>query len=78
MACGCPVVVSDIPVFKEITGDSAIYVNPHDPEEIAFNLEEIISSESQRRVLAQKGMERAKRFNWEITVDNFINFLKKI
>jgi glycosyltransferase involved in cell wall biosynthesis len=78
MSCGCPVVVSDLPVFKEIVGDSAIYVNPHDPEEIAFYLGEIISSESQRKVLAQKGMERVKRFNWEITVDNFINSLKMI
>jgi glycosyltransferase involved in cell wall biosynthesis len=27
---GCPVIVSDIPVFHEILGDSAIYFDPHD------------------------------------------------
>jgi len=32
---GCPVIVSDIPVFHELLGQSAIYFNPHDPKELA-------------------------------------------
>lgn len=31
---GCPVIVSDIPVFHEILGDSAIYFNPHNANEL--------------------------------------------
>jgi len=31
----CPVIVSDIPVFHELLGDSAIYFNPHDPAALA-------------------------------------------
>lgn len=32
---GCPVIVSDIPVFHELLGESAIYFNPHDANELA-------------------------------------------
>lgn len=38
LSLGCPVIVSDIPVFHEILGDQATYFNPHDPEDIAQKL----------------------------------------
>jgi glycosyltransferase involved in cell wall biosynthesis len=37
MACGCPVVVSDIPAHREILGEAtALLVNPQDPAAIAY------------------------------------------
>lgn len=35
LANGCPVIVSDIPVFHEILGESAVYFNPYNPQELA-------------------------------------------
>lgn len=35
LSFGCPVIVSDIPVFHEILGSQATYFNPQDPEDIA-------------------------------------------
>ena len=31
MSCGCPVLVSDIPVLREVCGDAAIYFDPYNP-----------------------------------------------
>ncbi|MET0303862.1 MAG: glycosyltransferase family 1 protein, partial [Microbacteriaceae bacterium] len=35
MALGTPVVVSDIPIFREIGGDAALYFDPDDPDAVA-------------------------------------------
>ena len=38
MACGTPVVASEIPVLREIGADAAVYVDPTNPEAIAAGL----------------------------------------
>lgn len=35
---GCPVIVSNIPIFHELLGDYAVYFNPHDPDDLASKL----------------------------------------
>ena len=35
MCCACPAIVSDIPPHRGLCAESALYVNPHNPEEIA-------------------------------------------
>lgn len=51
---GCPVIVSDIPVFHEILGDSAIYFDPHD----AAQLSELLHSK------IEKPKKLAKDYSW--------------
>ena len=34
MKCGCPVLLSDIPVLSEVCGDAAIFFNPYHVEEM--------------------------------------------
>lgn len=41
LSMGCPVVVSDIPVFHEILGEQATYVDPHDPDAIVRALQSV-------------------------------------
>lgn len=64
MACGTPVVVSDIPVFHEVLGDAALYANPFDPEEIAAAVESLLRDKGLAHELELKGLERAKRYSW--------------
>lgn len=54
LRAGCPVIVSDIPVFHELLGYSAIYFNPHDPEALA----KILSSN------IGKPKKLSKTFSW--------------
>ena len=51
---GCPVIVSDIPVFHELLGESAIYVDPHDSHELA----RILASE------IDKPKKLTKTYSW--------------
>jgi len=65
MACGCPVIVSNIASLPEVCGDAAYYVNPYDVESIAEGMYKVLTDEDLRRSLIEKGLERAKLFSWE-------------
>lgn len=65
MACGLPVVSSNIGAVQEVTGDAAILVNPDNPDEIAEAVVQVLSSEKVRHSLIQKGLERSEVFSWD-------------
>lgn len=65
MASGCPVVLSDIPVFKEIFGDAAMYVKPGDAQGMAKKIIEILNTPQLKNILIQKGYKKSKEYTWE-------------
>jgi len=64
MAADCPVVLSDIPVFKEITQSQGVYFEHSDPESIATVIDEVLASDSERCRLMQYGRERVQDFSF--------------
>ncbi len=65
MALGCPVIASDIEVFREIAGDSALYFPALDQNKLQ-ELMACLESDSALRVsLRTKGYLRARLFNWQ-------------
>lgn len=65
MACGCPVVASDIPPFREVTAGAALLTPAGDLEKLANALREIIDSSEIRRSLGEQGLARAQDFSWD-------------
>jgi glycosyltransferase involved in cell wall biosynthesis len=65
MSCGCPVLVSDIPVLREVCGDAAGYFDPHDPHAIASAISRVLEDPEYRDRLRQRGRERVSRLTWE-------------
>jgi glycosyltransferase involved in cell wall biosynthesis len=68
MACGTPVVTSDVSSLPEVAGDAAILVDPRSPESIAEGLHRALSDEPLRRELVAKGLARARHFSWDTSV----------
>jgi glycosyltransferase involved in cell wall biosynthesis len=66
MQCGTPLICSDIPVLREVAGDAALYANPHQPEEIASRLVDILNPDT-ASALSEKGRTRAALYSWEST-----------
>ncbi|MDI6739176.1 MAG: glycosyltransferase family 1 protein, partial [Candidatus Edwardsbacteria bacterium] len=64
MACGCPVIVSNVSAIPEVVGDAGMYVNPADPAEIAHAMALLLSSPEQRIRLIETGRMRSGRFTW--------------
>jgi glycosyltransferase involved in cell wall biosynthesis len=55
-------VLSDIPVFRELWGHSAIYVSPGDAEALAAAINTLAADPDLRRTLGRKAQARARRF----------------
>ena len=66
MACGCPVVTSNVTSIPEVVGDAALLCNPYDPEDIAEKMDIALSMD--RQILIQKGLARARQFTWDKVV----------
>lgn len=65
MAAGCPMVLSDLPVFREITENCGVYF-PHDASgAMATAIEKVLTSSSERDRQIQYGYERVKAFNFK-------------
>jgi glycosyltransferase involved in cell wall biosynthesis len=64
MACGTPVVTSDVSSLPEVTGAAALLIDPTDERALANALIEIVNNESLRAELREKGVAQAKKFTW--------------
>jgi glycosyltransferase involved in cell wall biosynthesis len=64
MSLGCPVICSNTSSMREIGADSVRYFDPNNIDDMTTSIEEIISSEEDRNILAKKGFERNKNFSW--------------
>ena len=69
MACGTPVLVSNVTSLPEVVGDAGLLVDPHDIEAIAYGIRRIVEDSALREQLGRKGLERAKLFTWERTAE---------
>jgi glycosyltransferase involved in cell wall biosynthesis len=76
MSLGCPVILSDIPVFREVFGDAAHYVDPLSSVSIRDGIIHVLSDESYRTELIRRGFERASRFNWDSSADNILSMIR--
>lgn len=65
MACGTPVVVSQVANLPEVAGDAVIYCDPHDHRSIARGITQAIGNK--RTEYIKKGLKRVKLFSWEQT-----------
>lgn len=75
MACGCPVIASDRASIPEVCGDSAIYFNPEDVEDIARKIQLVLWDTTLRQKLKASALERVKTFSWENTARRTIDLL---
>jgi len=76
MACGIPVVASDIPVAREVCGEAACYYRLGDPDDLAEKLLSVLEDSSKRSELIEAGRERAEHFSWDKAAVELIRLLK--
>ncbi|MCX6766256.1 MAG: glycosyltransferase family 1 protein [Candidatus Moranbacteria bacterium] len=62
---GTPVIASDTSSMPEVANDSAVLVDPKDANAIAEAAHKLISDESYKNDIIEKGLENVKRFSWE-------------
>lgn len=64
MACGTPVVASNIGAPFEVCGPAGLCVDPHDPKAIGGALRRVFDDPRLHAQLRERGLEHARRFTW--------------
>ena len=67
MACGTPVITSNLASLPEITGDAAILVNPYNTTAITNAMIDLGKDEKMRSQLSQLSLQQAQKFSWDKT-----------
>ena len=65
MACGAPVVCSNVSSLPEVAGDAALLAPPTDDEALAAAIKRILTEPGLASALSTKGFAQANRFQWE-------------
>ena len=67
MRCGTPTITGNRTCLPEVVGDGALLVDPFDEQSILEGIVKVLRDESLRSSLREKGMSRAKTFDWKET-----------
>ncbi len=73
MACGVPVVGSNIPAVTEVVGNAAVLADPQDPEAIAHAISKVLYDTNLRRQMIQSGCVHAAQHTWERSAQRLEN-----
>jgi len=78
MACGCPVITSNISSMPEVAGEAAILINPRKSTEIIKAIDKIINSKKLAEKLSKKGIKQAKKFSWGKTAREVLDIMYRV
>lgn len=67
MACGAPILSSNIEPMPEICQNAAVYFDPFNPRDIAEKMQIVLSNNDLLQKLKQLSLKRAGYFSWEET-----------
>jgi glycosyltransferase involved in cell wall biosynthesis len=76
MACGCPVVTSDVSAMPETAGGAAVLCDPTDPASIARAIIEAAGPGMDR--LRDQGLRRAAQFTWGATAASTLDVYREV
>ena len=77
MACGVPVLCSNVTSLPEVAGEAALLFDPRQPEELAIHMDKITTDTSLREQLIGLGHSRSSDFSWDKAADEVYAVLKK-
>ncbi len=78
MACGAPVVVSDVSSLPEVVGDAGLLVDPTDADQLTVAIWRLLSDEALRQELIGKGFRRAACFSWERAARETLELYRRV
>lgn len=78
MACGVPVIASNVTSIPEIVKDSTLLVNPYDINDLSEKMYDALLDNDLRQCLISKGLKRTSALTWEHTATATLNAYKSI
>ncbi len=78
LACGCPVLCSNIPALAEVVADAGLLFDPRDTAGMAGALLAFLRDGELQEKMRRAGRPRAQRFSWDTTARQVSNLLHEI
>ncbi|MEW6716689.1 MAG: glycosyltransferase family 1 protein [Chloroflexota bacterium] len=78
MACGTPVIASNVSSLPEVVGPAGLLVDPRSPQEFAEAIQRVLKDKDLAFTLRQRGLERAQNFTWEKTAQKTLEVYQTI
>lgn len=76
MACGTPVITSNLTAMPEVAGEAALFVDPYQPDHITEAMQRLTHNLLLRQTLIQRGKERVTHFSWLHTAQQLLAIYK--
>lgn len=77
MACGTPVITSNVSALPEVAGDAAVLIDPMDVQAIVKAVYRLQDDSTYRKWLIEQGLARVKLFTWEMTAEQIAEVYEK-
>ena len=78
MACGTPIVTSNVNGLKEIADDAAVLIDPNDLDGIAQAIDRVLASPELQADLKEKGLARAELFSWDRCARTTLDIIESV
>lgn len=78
MACGCPVITSNLSSMPEVAGGAGLLVDPLSVDEIRQAIQQLIVDSDLKKSLIAAGLRRAADFSWTRSAAETLDFLRGV
>lgn len=78
MACGTPVVTSNVASLPEFTKDVAILVDPMSVSSIADGIDMALRDECLREKIIEEGLNRSREYTWDRSTERIVDICRQL
>jgi glycosyltransferase involved in cell wall biosynthesis len=78
MTFGCPVVLGNLSVFKEVAGDAGIYFDINNSQDFKNKINLLLDNPGFRKEYSLRGLQQVKKYSWEKAAFECLNVYKKV
>lgn len=78
MACGTPVISSDMGAIRELVDQAGLLFSPTDADDFARGMTALASDSALRRTLMERGLRRASMYSWEKTAQQTLEVYRRV
>lgn len=78
MACGTPVITSNVKAIPEITDNAAFLINPYDKNDLVQKIILLLNNPQLKSEFIEKGLKRAQAFSWEKTAEQTLKVYEEM
>lgn len=78
MACGCPVITSNVSSLPEVVGQAGLTVAPQDEAGLSAALAQLLTDPIARATRREQGLAQARKFTWEETARRTLEIYRRV